>query len=156
MTKFCCVVVWTLVFTSCWNCTVSQRMAAPSVEVTEVTITVSGPGRYGAGLEVYPSGKVTGSDIDGTPNPFAHMYETKLSEQQAKRIFDLAKAVLSRDPGKDPIIDRNNIVYVVVKTSDGKWHTYFRDLKGTFPIDELNELDQMLKAVDIGPTIHWP
>lgn len=157
MSRLGCIVAGVVVLTSCGSrIFFPQWMAAPSVDVIEVSITVSGPGRYGAGLEVFPSGKVSGSDVDGTPDPFVHMYEKTLNEEQTKRIFDLAKAVLRRDAGKEPIIDRNDIVYIVIRTSDGKWHTYFRDRTGVFPLDELNELDRTLKAIEQWPTIHWP
>jgi len=122
----------------------------------EVRITVNGPGRYGAGLEVDLTGKVTGSDIDGTPNPFVHEYKKQLDRRDTERIFELARAILTKNPGKDPIIEKNDIVYIVIRTSDGKWHAYFRDFGERFPDDHLNELDEALKAIDIGPTVHWP
>ena len=141
---------------SCASRQTLDHLQAAGRDIIGVGITVNGPGRYAGGLEVSRAGVVKGGDIDGTPNPFVHEYKRELRKETTDSIFDLAETVLRRDPGKAPIIDKSNIVYITIKTSDGKWHTYFRGLTGSFDMSELKELDYMLKAIGIGLTVHWP
>lgn len=156
MKRLCCISVCAVVLASCSSQRTPSLPHASRLEIVEVGITVNGPGRYAARLDVSRSGQVHGGAVDDTPNPFAHEYKKELDKEKTDSIFSLAEAVLRRDSGKEPIIDRSDIVYVTIKTHDGKCHTYIRDLKGQFEIRELNELDQELKAIKIGPTVGWP
>ena len=156
MKRLCCISVCAILLASCSSRQKPEPPPASSLEIVEVGITANGPGGYGGGLEVSRSGRVQGSDHDPGPNPCAHEYEKELDKERTDGIFRLAEAVLRRDSGKEPIIDRSDIVFITIGTRDGKWHRYIRDLKGKFEIRELNELDQKLKAIEIGPTVHWP
>jgi len=123
--------------------------AAPNVR--EVSINVRMAGGWMADFAVHASGRIRGSHVSGSELPFVHMDSGELDDQGlVMEYLKLAEKVfLSRIPC-EPVISRNDLVYIKIEPFKGETKVYQRDREGAFGDPDLKKLDALLHQHRIG------
>jgi hypothetical protein len=78
-----------------------------------------------------------------------------VSPELRQRTLALAKAVVAQDPGKEPVVTRNEIFEITIVTAGRRYLMYERDLGGRFPMPEIEELEGPLQGLARDAGISW-